>query len=115
MAPFTIEIEQLPSSDANLAMYRTKGKLSLETVSEFGQKMRGEGSQNMVLDLSGITFLDSAGVGALVSLFVNRRNQKKTLALAGLSPQATAVVTVAGLQNLLPIFKTVEEAAAKKL
>ena len=115
MPPFTIEIEQLPSSDTNLAMYRTKGRLSLETVNEFGRKMRGEACQNMVVDMSGVTFLDSAGVGALVSLFVNRRNQKKTLALAALTPQATAVVTVAGLQKLLPIYKTVEEASAQKI
>jgi anti-anti-sigma factor len=64
--------------------------------------------------MSGVSFLDSAGVGSLVSLFVSRRNQGKTFALAALTPQSTAVVTVAGLQNLLPVFKTVAEATAKK-
>jgi hypothetical protein len=49
-----------------------------------------------------------------VSLFVSRRNQGKAFALAALSAQSNAVVTVAGLQNLLPIYKTVEEAVAKK-
>jgi len=39
-------------------------------------------------------------------------NQGKTFALAALTPQATAVVTVAGLQKLLPVAKTVEEASA---
>jgi hypothetical protein len=33
--------------------------------------------------------------------------------LAALPPQSLAVVTVAGLQNLLPIYKTVEDAAKK--
>jgi len=50
----------------------------------------------------------------LVSLFVSRRNQGKRFALATLTSQGTAVVTVAGLQNLLPIYKTVAEAQAKK-
>jgi len=114
MPPFTIELEKLPSKDAASTTYRAKGKLSLETVSRFIQEMRPEPSQKLILEMSGVSFLDSAGVGALVSLFVNRRTQGKTLALASLSPQATAVVTVAGLQNLLPIYKTVEEATATK-
>jgi len=109
-----LEVEKQPSSDLAVTVYKVTGKLSLETVSGFIQNMRGEPAAYVVMDLSGVTFLDSAGVGALVSLFVNRRNQGKVLALVGLPSQATAVVTVAGLQNLLPIYKTVEEASAKK-
>jgi len=101
------------SSDV-LAIYQLKGKLSLETVNEFVQKLRPDPAQHLILDMSGVTFLDSAGVGALVSLFVNRRNHGKSFALGALAPQSAAVVTVAGLQNLLPIHKTVEEAMAKK-
>jgi hypothetical protein len=42
----------------------------------------------------------------LVSLLVSRRNQNKTFALAALTPQSSAVVMVAGQQNLLPVYKT---------
>jgi anti-sigma B factor antagonist len=114
MSPFKLDLEKLPSSNDTLTMYKAVGKLSLETVNDFIQKLRAETASSVVLDLSGVSFLDSAGVGALVSLFVSRRNQGKTFALAALSPQSTAVVTVAGLQNLLPVYKTVEEATAKK-
>jgi anti-sigma B factor antagonist len=114
MSPFKLELEKLPSSTEALTIYKATGKLSLETVNEFIQKLRGESATYVVLDLSGVSFLDSAGVGALVSLFVSRRNQGKQFALAALSPQSTAVVMVAGLQNLLPVYKTVEEASAKK-
>jgi anti-sigma B factor antagonist len=109
-----LDLEKQPASDSAITIYKAIGKLSLETVNGFIQNMRGEPASYVVVDLSGVTFLDSAGVGALVSLFVNRRNQGKVLALAALPPQATAVVTVAGLQNLLPIYKTIEEALAKK-
>ena len=114
MAPFRLELEKLPSSTKTLTIYKATGKLSLETVNEFIQKLRPETAAGVVLDMSGVTFLDSAGVGSLVSIFVSRRNHGKTFALASLQPQSTAVVMVAGLQNLLPLFKTVEEATAKK-
>jgi anti-anti-sigma factor len=114
MPPFKLDLEKLPSSNEVVTIYKATGKLSLETVNGFIQQMRAETASYLVLDLSGVSFLDSAGVGALVSLFVSRRNQGKLFALAALSPQSSAVVMVAGLQNLLPVYKTVEEAAAKK-
>jgi anti-sigma B factor antagonist len=113
MPPFKLELEKLPSSDETLTIYKATGKLSLETVNEFIQKVRPETAASVVLDMSGVTFLDSAGVGSLVSLFVSRRNQGKKFGLAALTQQGSAVVTVAGLQNLLPVYKTVEEAVAK--
>jgi len=114
MSRTSLELEKDPASNESITIYRPKGKLSLETVNEFIQRVRPDPAQHLVFDMSGVTFLDSAGVGALVSLFVNRRTNGKTLALARLGSQASAVVTVAGLQRLLPIHTSVEEAAAKK-
>lgn len=114
MPPFTLDVEKTAGSTDDVTVYQLKGKLSLETVAAFIPQMRRETAKHVILDMSGVNFLDSAGVGALVSLFVNRRNQGKTFALAALPPQATAVITVAGLQKLLPVAKTVEEASASK-
>ncbi len=114
MQPFKLDVEKLPGSTEALSIFKANGKLSIETVNEFLPRLRAESAQRVIIDLSGVSFLDSAGVGALVSLFVSRRNQGKEFGLAALPPQATAVVTVAGLQNLLPLYKTVEEARAKK-
>jgi anti-sigma B factor antagonist len=114
MPPALLQLEKQQASNDSITTYRATGKLSLETVNEFIQRMRPELAQHLVLDLSAVNFLDSAGVGGLVSLFVNRRSHGKTLALAALGPQASAVVTVAGLQKLLPIYKTVAEAHATK-
>lgn len=60
------------------------------------------------------SFIDSAGVGALVSLFVSRRNHPRTFALAGLTQQGMAMVQVAGLAKLLPSFPTIEAAIEAK-
>lgn len=87
-----------------------KGKLSLETVHNFIQTLRPEPAAHLVLDMSGVSFLDSAGVGALVQLFVHRRSAGKGFALAGLTQQGNAVMQVAGLTKLLPIHASVEEA-----
>src|SRR5260370_36424965 len=100
MPPSTLELEKRPGGTDALAIFQLKGKLSLETVNEFVQKLRPEPAQHLILAMSGVTFLDSAGVWALVSLFVNRRNQGKNYAFAALAPQNPPVATLAGVQNL---------------
>ena len=108
-----LDIERQAGANSDLLVARLNGKLSLETVHDFVSAMRPEPAAHLVLDMSGLSFLDSAGVGALVSLFVNRRNNSKTLALAGLTRQGSAVMQVSGLLKLLPIFSSVEQALAQ--
>lgn len=115
MSTFTLNLEKTSASNEAVTIFQARGKLSLETVNEFIKTLRPEPAKYLVLDMSEVSFLDSAGVGTLVSLFVSRRNQGKMFALVGLAQQARAVVTVAGLQNLLPVYKSVEEAIAAKI
>src|SRR5215510_5630595 len=111
MQPAKLDIAQEPSSNGAL-IARLTGKLSLETVNGFLQQTRPISAEKLVLDMSGVSYLDSAGVGALVQLFVHRRNHSLKLALAALTTQGAAVLQVAGLTKLLPMFSTVEEASA---
>jgi anti-sigma B factor antagonist len=113
MPPTQLDIVRESGTNGDLLVSRLNGKLSLETVHDFMSTMRTEPATRLVLDMSGVSFLDSAGVGALVSLFVSRRNHGKTLALAALTQQGTAVMQVSGLLKLLPVFPSVEQALAK--
>lgn len=109
-----LDLERLPGTDGSRVVTRLKGKLSLETVHNFIQTLRAEPAAHLIVDMSGVTFLDSAGVGALVQIFVHQRNEGKTFALAGLTKQGSAVMQVAGLTKLLPIYASVEEALAQQ-
>ena len=111
MQPAKLDIAQIPSTTGTVVAQLT-GKLSLETVSGFLQELRPVIADKLVLNMSGISFLDSAGVGALVQLFVHRKSKSQKFALAALTPQGVAVMQVSGLVKLLPTFATVEEASA---
>jgi anti-sigma B factor antagonist len=113
MPPAQLDIVRQPGTNGDLLVSQLNGKLSLETVHDFMSTMRTEPATRLVLDMSGVSFLDSAGVGALVSLFVSRRNHGKTLALAALTQQGTAVMQVSGLLKLLPVYPSVEQAVAE--
>lgn len=91
-------------------MLKLDGKLTLETVHSFLQSTRPERAKALILDMSRVQFIDSAGVGALVQLFVHRRGLKQKFALAGLTNQGRAVIEVCGLLKLIPCYATVAEA-----
>src|SRR5258708_1265648 len=103
MQPATLDIEQ-QSSGNGLLIARLKGKLSLETVSGFLQQLRPIDSAKLVLDMSGVSFLDSAGVGALVQIFVHRRVKSQSFALAARTPQGHPRLPVARFGERVPKF-----------
>jgi anti-anti-sigma factor len=107
-----LELERLAGSDGDRVILGLKGPLSVETVPNFLQTIRPERAAYLILEMSGVSFLDSAGVGALVQLFVHRRNKGQTFALAGLTHQGSAIIQVAGLRKLLPTYSSSEEALA---
>jgi anti-anti-sigma factor len=109
-----LDLEKKTVDGKDSVITRLSGRLSLETVHTFIETMRQEPAAYLILDMSGVSYLDSAGVGALVSLFVSRRNREKKLAVAALTTQGNAVLQVAGLTKLLPIFPTVEQALAAR-
>ena len=114
MQPVHLDLVKHPQSDGNQIVMRLDGKLSLETVHNFVQTLRPEPASHLILDMSGVSFLDSAGVGALVQIFVHRRSKGQTFTLTGLTKQGNAVMQVAGLTKLLPIYGTVADALAAR-
>ena len=112
MAIATLEFEKQAASTEQQLILQLKGKLSLETVHNFVSTLRPEPTAVLILEMSGLTFLDSAGVGALVQLFVHRKGTGRKFALAGLTQQGVAVMQVSGLIKLLPIYATAAEALA---
>jgi len=47
--------------------------------------------------MNSVSYLDSAGVGAVVQLFVHRRGSVQGVRIAALNQQGTAVMQVSGL------------------
>jgi anti-anti-sigma factor len=107
-----LQLQQGKDNGTGNVVTRLDGRLSLETVNSFLQTMRKEQANHLVLDMSGLSFLDSSGVGAVVSLFVTRKHAGKTLALANLTKQAIAVLQVSGILKLIPTYPTVEAAVS---
>ena len=86
------------------------GGLTIETVALFNHTLRDDPAPVLLLNLSKLDWLDSAGVGSLVQLMVRREKVKATLAIADLTARNQAVLQVSQLLRLFRIFPTTDQA-----
>jgi anti-sigma B factor antagonist len=72
-----------------------------------------EGTQNFILDLSNVKFVDSSGLSAI--LIANRlwKSETSTFVLTGISnPSVKKLIEISKLDTILAIAPTVSEAVA---
>ena len=70
------------------------------------------GRSRIVVDLSGTEFIDSSGLGALVSSLKRARQAGGDLRIAGLAPQVQAVFELTNLNRVLKTVPAADIAAA---
>jgi anti-anti-sigma factor len=81
------------------------GELSLEVQEQFEEGVRGlegERARLLVIDLSGLTFMDSTGAFLLLDLY-QRLGSGVSVTLEGGSPEIQSLFEAAGLDRKLPI------------
>jgi anti-anti-sigma factor len=61
------------------------------------------GFGGLVVNLAGVRFIDSAGIGVLVGVWRAVRDTSNGLALAAPTPQVRCVLDTAGLTKILPV------------
>jgi anti-sigma B factor antagonist len=70
------------------------------------------GKKKIVLNLANVTYIDSAGLGALVATFNSARSQGATLKLANLGSKSKEVLQVTNVMTFFDIFDTDSAAVA---
>jgi len=76
-----------------------------QTIPELGA------TPNIVLDLRELRFVDSSGMGVLLSCLRHVQGQGGDLRLCGLTPQVQMLFELVRMHRIFPIYKTREQAA----
>jgi anti-sigma B factor antagonist len=89
---------------------RLKGPLNLHTVFGFQTAVRAETSPGVIIDFTGVPFIDSAGLGALVGAYVAAQKVQRKMVVAGLGSQVKALIEMTKVSQLIKSYDTVAEA-----
>ena len=99
--------------DDSVAVVRLTGRVDLESAESIRERLRGlvqEGVRHLVLDLQGVSFLDSTGLGALVSGIKTARLAGGDLRIARPGAQARLVLELTTLDRVLFPYASVDAA-----
>ena len=97
-------------------LMRLKGDVDMNTSPDvrngLGEVFKQAGSKALVINLSGVRYMDSSGIATLVEAMQNCMKKGMKLRLAELSPSVRDVFELARLSSIFEIFSSVNEATA---
>jgi len=110
-APQNFHIELLDSASGARIMKLT-GPLTIQTLFEFQDVARQQTEKSVMIDLTGVPYMDSAGLGSIVSVFTTSQRNGRSFAITGLSDRIRTLFQITRVDGLLPVFASLEQAEA---
>ena len=110
-----LPLEAGASATAYGALVTIAGELDLATVGQVRAVLGSEAvarSDAVVVDLTGVTFMDSTGLSALLIFERDLSVRRRRLAIACPEGPARLLLDVTGVAEQLPLYPSLEEAEA---
>ncbi len=108
-----MEITQRVEGD--ITVYLPDGRIDTLAADEMDQTLQAAaagGSHKIVVDMSGVEYISSAGLRTLASVLVKSRAEGGDMKLAALNTRVTRVFRIIGFDVLMSVHDTPEAAVA---
>ena len=95
--------------------FQLKGRLDLTSSSELKERVQqclADGHKNILLNMSQVDFINSSGLGTLVSTLKIVRTDSGRIALSSLAPYVREIFEITQLSHIFDIFENESEACA---
>lgn len=106
-AVWELEVQQ----DGDRAVLYARGELDLDTAPRLlaeVERRLAAGVGALIVDLGGLTFIDSTGLGTMVACWRRALQSDATLALADPTPDVAMTLEITGLDRILPMLSSGE-------
>jgi anti-sigma B factor antagonist len=99
-----LAIEELSDSGKGFRILRLKGPILVSNLFEFQAMVRSNTSPGLILDLTDVPYIDSAGVGALVGAYVKHQKDGRSLGLVGASDRIRNTLRITQVESFFRYF-----------
>jgi len=90
-----------------------RGPLTKENVQPFQNAIRREEqAETVILDFTEVPYVDSSGLGSLVTAYLSRKKAGRRVALSGVNERVFRLFQITKLEPLFLIFDTIDDAVA---
>lgn len=98
----------------NCVVYQLKGNfMGGPEVGDFIKEVKeniNNGKKNIVMDLSGVHFMNSSGLGTLINIYTTNQNNDGEMVISGASKNVKSLLVVTKLVTVFDHYETLDEA-----
>jgi anti-sigma B factor antagonist len=105
-----LQITDEPLDAAGQRVLRLTGPIILTNLFEFQDTARADTSRVLMLEMSGVPYVDSAGIGVLVGAYVSRQRSGRILALVAVTDRVRTTLNITQVEKLFQFYGTISEA-----
>jgi anti-sigma B factor antagonist len=87
-----------------------EGPIVLSGLFAFQAQLRKENPPLTILDMSGVPYMDSSGMGAIINCHISAQKSGHKLVLAGVNERVYALLELTNTTKLLKVVPTVADA-----
>lgn len=109
----TLTVQVVPGMRDGETTLDCSGPFTIQTLFSFQNAVRQlDSTRGLIVDLTKVPYMDSAGLGALVGAFVSGRKSNRSMVLVGAGERITALIRMSNLGQFFPQYASRSEAAA---
>ena len=109
----TLTIETVPDPRADVKILKLSGPLTIHNFFEFQEITRQRPSPHLLLiDLTGVPYIDSAALGSFVGLHVSCEGSKRKYALIGANERLRTLFELTHVKSFLVTYESIADAEA---
>jgi anti-anti-sigma factor len=109
-----LSIERKEGKTPGTVIFRLAGPITLINLFDLQTQLRaGEPPRLTILDLTGVPYMDSSGMGAIINYYVRCQNKAVRMIVAGVSSRVHELFKMTKVDAVITQTASVEEAEAK--
>ena len=110
MSAEPLTLESVPGPNPGSRILRLTGPLVLNHLFDFQAAIRSDPPPTLILDLTAVPYMDSAGMGAIINYFVSCQRNGRRLIVAGVNGRVLELFKMTKVDGLLTMVPGIAEA-----
>src|SRR3569833_2480353 len=101
-----LTITTLGTPEGHSCTLQLQGPLLMANMFEFQRQVRNTQARELVVDMTNVPYVDSAGIGVLVGAYVSREKDGRSLQLVGVNSRVRTTLQVTQVERFFKFADT---------
>ncbi len=105
-----LQIQRSAGSSSEVTILTLNGPLTIATLFDLQAAVRQPDLKNTIIDFAGVPYMDSAGLGIVLSHWAHTQRIGTKFAIVAMSERVGVLLEMTGVSKLLPFYATAGDA-----